>query len=631
MLTLLLMLLTGGVTNTVSEPVPAATFATDSQQASSPVLVQEPIASTPIITANIEATSPEFSQFPSQVQLKLTGTKVPLTKSSEALPGNIMAVAFFNFSTPAWENVELFNPFPVGLEELDLQEQILVLPEGMSFGENIAPWLDSQVAIAFQSPSDLVLETVDLDDPVGFITVFESSISIIMPSSDDSLLDDFLTELLDNHSRAPERISYGGYEILAWQIEEPTSTFPKIDIFGELGNATAIANIDGNLVLASNPVPIKAMIDARAEAGNLLSSKEFLRVLMHPQWSNSITTTYGDYGEFVRIAEVLFPDSDEFEAEFPFDYEDIKTGLESAAKEYSKFDGYFWIAKDGMYAQSRSYYANPSPSRAYLNDANGILAKLPGRSLVSISSRNFKQQWQWLDEQTELYPTYGFMLDFLREATPEILGLDLEEDLIAWMDGEYAAVLFPSNQGLGQALDLDLGIGFLLETSDRLAATRTLNKLTDFALTASDGNIQIAQRQIGGKTFTSWEVPEPENAQLLTSAFAYGWLDDNTIAVATGKSQLFAFSPEPDPAIVDTQLFQDAIANMPQPNLGYFFMNLDGLVDFTLTTISPEFLTLAPPEAIQLLNALQSMTLVYSSTAEHIQADFYLGLEPIEK
>jgi hypothetical protein len=574
-------------------------------------------------TALISSTNQNLNQI---LITQLSTDQVATAKAADALPSDIMAVTFLNFSEAAWQHLDLFNPFD--LESLDWQEQLLVLPEGMSFSADITPWLDQQVAIAFQLPPDL--ETITTENPDDFVALIDSSISVVIPSRSDEMLDDFLAELRENHSRQPETIDYEGYEILEWQTSEPVTTFPSIDIFGEAGNATAIASIDGSLVLASSAMPIKNLIDARTDAGSLADSQEFQRALEHPQWANSILASYGDYGEFAQFSTVFFPNIEDFEGELPFDADDITTGLQNIAKEYSKFEGYFWIAPDGFHAQSLSYYANPSPSRAYRNDANGILAKIPGQAFVSISSRNFKQQWQWLDEQSQLYPTYTFILDAMREATPEILGLDLEKDIIDWMDGEYAALLFPSNQGFGQAIELDLGLGLLVETSKRLAATTTLQKLTDFAIDVSDGEVQVTQREINGKTFTSWEVADPENPQRLQSVFAYGWLDNNTIAIATGKSQLFAFSPQPDPALADTELFKTAIANMPKPNLGYFFMNLDSLVDFTLAAIPPEFTNGAPKEVMQILDTLQSLSVAYSSTADHVQSDLYLGLEPIK-
>jgi hypothetical protein len=225
------------------------------------------------------------------------------------------------------------------------------------------------------------------------------------------------------------------------------------------------------------------------------------------------------------------------------------------------------------------------------------------------------------------------------------LDLDIEKDIISWMDGEYAVVVFPSEHSPFKEIGVDLTIGALIRTSNPEAANATLAKLAKFftGFTEMDENIlQLKKRQVGATLLTSFEVPDNQVAGKTQSIFAYGWRDRQTLMLTLGANTASAFIPIPKPALAQSEMFRDAIADMPQPNFGYFYLNANAIAKQVATL---GFLLFAPdsdippsqdkssqpviPAEIQkAIDRLGGAVFVYSETSDRFQSDFFLGVNP---
>ena len=247
-------------------------------------------------------------------------------------------------------------------------------------------------------------------------------------------------------------------------------------------------------------------------------------------------------------------------------------------------------------------------------------------------------------DESKQQPTYKIFVEGLRTFVPMIVGtgpgIDIEKDFISWMDGEYAFVAFPSDRSPFKPTGVDLTMGMLIRTSKPEMANASLDKLTKYLANAGKDVVQVKKRQVGATLLTSFEFPDEQEQGKTQSLFAYGWRDRQTLMLTLGSDTAAAFIPTPQPSLADSDMFRDAISEMPQPNLGYFYLNANAIgkpvSKFFLSELIPspedastQSANLELSSAIKkAVDKLGGLIFVYSETSDRLQADFFLGLKP---
>lgn len=303
--------------------------------------------------------------------------------------------------------------------------------------------------------------------------------------------------------------------------------------------------------------------------------------------------------------------------------------IQTLAQEYSTVDGYLWLQPEGIRSQLNSYYKTPQPEKADVltPQAEQILTRIPGASFLTSNSRNLKKQWQEIVTTFESDSTLTSAIDLVRTGIQGITGLDLEKDWLAWMDGEYAAFLFPTNQGpLSQLYpNLDLGLGFVVQTSDRAAAQAALQKFDQFIARQSQGVIAIANQTIDGQPVTSWEIEESGKRQ---SFFAHGWVNSDTLVVTSGFGPMNTLNPKPYLPLLENYTFKTATGSFPRPNQGYFYTNLGSSLAFLYGVFQPYSNAPELRDVKRWLGTIYSISASNSATPEKQQFDSLLVLAP---
>jgi len=419
----------------------------------------------------------------------------------------------------------------------------------------------------------------------------------------------------------------------------------------------AIAKLpSGVAVISTNSQAIQKMIDTSMETPelrlpSLADHPLFWRSLNNPLWNQSVMAGYGDFKGLGQISELLAADLPET-SEIPgFSREEYLQGLKYTLGQYSSFDLFTWLTPKGIRSQSNSYFSegrSPLPKETETRDR--LLSYLPSKLYGAIASRNLNRQWQWFVEESKMQPSYKIFVEGLRMLSSFVAGsglaLDIEKDIISWMDGEYAVVVFPNEQSPFKEIGVDLTIGALIRTSNPEAANATLAKLAKYftGFTEMGENIlQLKKRQVGSTLLTSFEVPDNRVTGKTQSIFAYGWRDRQTLMLTLGANTASAFIPVPKPALAESAMFRDAIADMPQPNFGYFYLDANAIAKqvatlgllFTLPNPADSppsqdksSQPLLPKEIQKMIDQLGGAVFVYSETSDRFQSDFFLGLNP---
>lgn len=548
----------------------------------------------------------------------------------------------------------------------------------ISITKDIQPWLGKEVAITFVGNTDNKLE-------LAF-----TAISTIADSKKFEL---FIEKLKGLDLPKPTETLYQNVKILEWQLEEKSIGDQKSVLSQksksrnsllsslrlkehELPNTNdqeeesdgnepippsipdfrikkfAIAKLpSGIAVITTDRQMIEKMINLSVEITeqklpSLADNPLFLRSLNNPLWNKSLIAGYGDFKELGKISELLAADLPET-SEIPgFSRQEYLDGLKYTLSQYSSFDLFTWITPKGLRSQSNSYFSElRSPSRKDTNTRDRLLSYLPANVYGAITSRNLNRQWQWFVEESKQQSTYKILVEGVRMLTPLIVGsgldLDIEKDIISWIDGEYAVVVFASDRSAFQEIGVDFTMGALIRTSKPEAANATLAKLTKYFGNLDKDFLQVKKRQVGTTVLTSFEFPDQRVSGKTQSIFAYGWRDRQTLMLTLGANTASAFIPIPKPALAESEMFRDAIADMPQPNFGYFYLNVNAIAKqvakfyiFSQGFASPDEETKPAskpevPEIVQkAIDRLGGAVFVYSETSDRFQSDFFLGMNP---
>ncbi len=393
----------------------------------------------------------------------------------------------------------------------------------------------------------------------------------------------------------------------------------------------AIALLPGNVAVAVKAETLEDLIDARSTREPLTQNPLFRRTLQHPQAGRSLLTSYGEVAALSKFILAIVKASPA--STFGFPTLDEKQ-LSALTKLYSTADSHVWLQPEGIHSQVNLYYTTPRPDLATraTSDANQILTRLPAATYLSASSRNFKEQWQTALKESEDDPNTQLALSGFR-ASMRTVGLDPEKDVFPWMDGEYAFFLFPETGGLFNSIysKLNLGVGLIIQTSDRAAAELALNKLDQLVKKQSKGEVAIVPQQLKGQPIVSWEAKDGGKT---LSFLSHGWVDANTLIITTGATSMAALNPKPYLPLHLNHTFQTATTSFPIPNDGYFYVNMGATLSLLYNLILPSVPAGYSPfvqEFQRIAGTVRSVSTSNSTTADAQRLDSLWVLAPVKQ
>lgn len=252
--------------------------------------------------------------------------------------------------------------------------------------------------------------------------------------------------------------------------------------------------------------------------------------------------------------------------------------------------------------------------------------QFPEQTLLLLAGNNLAQTWTQLVARAEAetaLPQAQQALAVVRNGFTQI-GLDADRDVFSWMDGEAAIGAFPISSGLLQQFGLAAAV--TAETSDRAAATATLEKLSD----AVKGRIPVplteVDRQAGEVEIKEWTVPVPGVGS--GGLFGYGWRDDRNLIVGLSAPAIDAIAQPAETSLSANPDFQDVMRDLPPEKTGYAYFNLAQLYQ-QLQSIPIGASQLLSSEATILLGATRGFgaTLVSDAT-DQLTIDLSLALQP---
>lgn len=387
----------------------------------------------------------------------------------------------------------------------------------------------------------------------------------------------------------------------------------------------AIATLPGYVITGITAKPLEQIIDASQENTTLAQNTQFQETIKNPQYAKSLFSIYENLKTFVPLINDITKDPS-----LPFPVIGSDTLYLEELKNYATVNGFLTVEPEGLRFQATAYRQTPKTEKDEFQSEKpeAILSRLPAATYSAATGRNLNQKWLLLTEALSAKPKLKEYLTQLRSFIFNNTKLDLEKDILNWMNGDYAFFLFPSKGGLlGSIPNLNLGIGMAIETNNRDAAEATLKKLNELITSFSTGEVQVNTHNIQGQTVTSWDVGGESSQSLL----AYNWTDENTVVITTGFGAIKDLVPQPYIPLPSTYNFQTATNSLPRPNYGYFYLNGGS----TLSWIYGFFGGFYNDQSIRpwkpIIGSVYSLSATTSTTPDKEQFDFLMVLAPTRK
>ncbi|MBC6417596.1 MAG: DUF3352 domain-containing protein, partial [Prochloron sp. SP5CPC1] len=243
-----------------------------------------------------------------------------------------------------------------------------------------------------------------------------------------------------------------------------------------------------------------------------------------------------------------------------------------------------------------------------------IVSRFPAETFALVSGREMNKIWSEIVEQSAALPELEQALNYSRDSF-ELINLDLDEDIFCWMNGEFALSLIGVNEGIFR--EFGIGTSAIFQTSDWETANRTLAKLEDLAVQNPD--VAIDRRTVQDKTIVQWKTPLGE------VLLSYGWLDNNSLAMAWGSHEADILKVRPKTSLAQSQNFKAMTGSLPQKNFGYFYF------DMAKATAAFKYYNELPPETREILDSIRGIgatTILKDSSTREL--DLLLHLQPLQ-
>ncbi len=547
---------------------------------------------------------------------------------ANVLPADTPLIGLVNTKKETWATLSRFQLFQTAFTAA---AQFLPPTLQLNYAKDIEPWLGDQVAIVFMPKIGSATASID------------TNFLMLAPVKDDTRLQLLLNQLKQDMPGGKTR-QYKGITIIelpASPAEPPTNNLPTTSL-QKLKSASkpelvkpnkltkkrgiAIATLPGYVVTGITAKPIEQLIDANQNNATLAKNPQFQQTIQHSQSGKVLFTLYENLATFIPLINDISKDPS-----LPFPILDTEALNLEQLNKYGSVNGFLTLQPEGLRFQINAYNQTSQSKQGKVNlkKTKTILDRMPGATYSAFTGKNLSYQWQQIAKGLTTKPQLKDMLETLRSFVRSSTGLDLEQDILGWMDGEYGFFLFPTKGGLFKLVgaNFNLGIGLAVQTSDRTTADTTFKKLDQFAKSFSGGGVKVNTHNIKGQTVTSWDVGGDASQSLL----AYSWVDNNTAIVATGFGAIADLVPQPYILLPTTYNFTTATNSLPDPNHGYFYVNMGSLLSWVYGFLPSIFNDPSFQPWKQTIGSVYSISATTSTRPDREQFDILLVLAPTRK
>ncbi|MBW4676479.1 MAG: DUF3352 domain-containing protein [Desmonostoc geniculatum HA4340-LM1] len=464
--------------------------------------------------------------------------------SAKVVPSTAMMATYITTDPQAWAKLQQFGTpeaqklVAKGLEDFNKE---MFSDNNISYEKDIKPWAGG-VMIALLPPNPV--KPIQLNLPPGAPTAPknvqpEPNILVVVGIKDKISALNFANKLKSQKGVKFQESDYQGQKI----IETTENGKPTYSVV--LNNS--------HLVLAPEKQAVEKAIDTFKGQSSFASKEGASTILKGVDVKNSLAQIYvPDYAGMVQQLAAASPQATQLPPQTLAQLKQVKSVVAGVG-----------VDDAGVRVKA---IANLDPQLIkyqYQSTPGNIVGQFPTDTFALVSGNGISRGWETVVEQSKNTPELKQALEQVRGQL-KFVNIDLDKDVFGWMNGEFALGAIPSNQGV--LASVGFGGALVFDTSDRKTAEATLTKLDTLAKTQQ---INIANRNIGGKDVTEWQIPQ-QGALL-----AHGWLDRDTVFVAVGGPVAEAIANGKSESLDKSEAFKAVTGSLQKPNSGYFYLDMD--------------------------------------------------------
>ncbi|MFW9262554.1 DUF3352 domain-containing protein [Nostoc sp. CALU 546] len=526
-----------------------------------------------------------------------SGSSSDALGSAKVVPSTALMATYITTDTEAWAKLQQFGtPEAQKLVAKNLENfnKQMFSDGNVSYEKDIKPWAGG-VMIAVLPPNPV--KPAQFNVPSGAPNLptnlqQEQNILIVVGIKDKLSALNFANKLKSQKGVKFQESDYQGQKI----VETTENGKPTYSVV--LNNS--------HLVLAPEKQAVEKAIDTFKGQSSFASKEGASNILKGVDVKNSLAQIYvPDYAAMVQQLAAGNPQVKQLPPQTLTQLKQIKSVVAGVG-----------VDDAGVRVKA---IANLDPQLnkfQYQSSPGNIVGKFPTDTFALISGNGISRGWETLVEQSKDYPEMKQGLEQVRGQL-KFVNIDLDKDIFGWMNGEFAFGAIPSNQGV--LASVGFGGALVFDTSDRKTAEATLTKLDTLAKTQQ---INVANRNIGGKDVTEWQIPQ-QGALL-----AHGWLDQDTVFVAVGGPVADAVANSKNPSLDNSDAFKAVTASLQKPNGGYFYLDMDKTKTVPLIN---SFIS-SNPDTITILSSVRGIGFTSTSPDKSTsELEMLLALKPTAK
>ena len=516
--------------------------------------------------------------------------------AAAVIPQEAQVVMAFNTKADPWNKLAQFGTpasqklIGEGITKSPLNS--LLVQSKTDYSRDVQPWLEGYIMTA------LVPNAAQPQAPAATL--------VIAPTRDRNKSDAFLVKYREALTQQGARFTSKQYKDVTYH--ESPSRDPN--------NSVVTADIGGQYVaIATSPTLIQQAIDTYKGSNPSLAKKPIFAKI----YSAANQT---------KITEPLLQVYLDGEVALEFIGSQAKLNLNEAAiaqsrRELDAMTLTGGTQKEGLRFEINTYLKNDNFNPLANNEAK-VLNLLPQETFLLVSGVNLYQSWQSLVSQAKGNASSAQLIDQIRKTVKDSTKLDLDQDILKWMNGEFAIAAIPNNQGVLA----NPGFGFvaIAQASDQNAAKVALDKIDKAAQSPSGGllpkGVELKPKQIGDKTVIGWAIGN-------TNVATRGNLDNNFVFWSMGDLA-DTFVPKPANNLPASSPFQILTTGLPKSNGGYFYLNMTTALTLADRLLPPE--VKSNPNFTEIRSVLDAINgIAVTSTnvdAKTTRLDFLFTLKP---
>lgn len=503
--------------------------------------------------------------------------------SAKIVPDEALAAGYIDISSDSWKKLRefgtpeaqdiVFGGFDTSTADIKKQ----LAKEKIDFDKDVKPWLGSvmfaMVPGAEQSKTPELLVVVGIKDKLEAAQ--------------------FANKLKDKDDLKVKEIEHKGTKIL------------EIDSGSKSPGYVAI--LDNHLALSEKQDVVKNAIDSSQGEPSLASDADAAKAL---EESMNIDNP---------VAQIFIPNYSKLvEQSGALDTADFPPQLKDQLQQIKSVSMGMGIDNDGIRLRAITKVKPDAFKWEFKPVPGKIISQLPANTLLSANGGDLNSQWKYAIKQLDILPEFTEGLDDVRQQIRQNTQLDLDKDIIGWMDKEVGLALIPGNEGILQ--NVGFGGTFVFKTSDRKKAETTFAKLDDLA---KQSNIPVSKSKVGKVDVTQWQFPPTKE-----TIAGHGWLDNETVFLAIGNPIIQAMA-KPDKTLDQSETFKAITKSLPQSNSGYFYINMDETNKVILSNPVIRSQGVITPEVEAILKSIRGVGLASTEIDKSTYTgDVLLALKP---